>query len=139
MLKHCICELFWRWATIFAIELDAEVVISTARIMAGCEQHTTNTVTDCGVLMAYIGRTGRSGHHPVLWDVHLTDSIRASQLNHCEDSLDVVIAPITANQQDVLGFNKKHRTRKIVPDCRKIGLDEVLDVVRLLEGLDGFA
>ncbi len=118
-------KLFGRGAAIGGIELDAEVALGAAGVVAGREDDAA-----LGGVFADHGRGGWGGEQAVAADQHATDAVGCRHADDGLDCLAVVIAAVTADHQGAALEIGHH-----IED----GLDKVLQVVGGLELGNGLA
>lgn len=89
--------------SIFAIELNAEIMVYSSRVVTGSQQYAANAVSSFLVDLPDMGRAGWRRHHSVFGYVHFADSIGTGHSQNYEDGFDVVVTTIASHQQDVFG------------------------------------
>ncbi len=112
-------------AAVAAVELDAEVFLRAAGVVAGGKDDAAE-----GLVFADHARSGWCGQDAAASDQHLAEAVRCRHLQDDLDRRSIVIAPIAAqHQRRALGCG----------DAVEDGLDEVFQVVGLLENGDFLA
>ncbi len=112
-------------AAVAAVELDAEIAIRPAGIMAGRQNNAAE-----GMVFADHARSRRGGEDAALSDHDLAQAVGRRHLQDNLHRLAVVVAAIAAQHQG--------RTLRC-GDAVEDGLHEIFKIIRLLEGADFFA
>lgn len=87
LLVNEVSELFLSWPPVSGVELDAEVFLRSARVVASSQQHSSQTVPEHLVALSDVGGTGRGGDDAVQGDVKFADPVGAGYLSDDLDGL----------------------------------------------------
>ncbi len=115
-------DLFWRGAAVCGVELDAEVSIRTAGVMAGREDKAAE-----GLVLADHAGGGRRGENAAGADQKTPEAVCGGDADDGLDRLRVIIAAIPADHERVPGQALGR------PDGIEDRLDEVCQVVAFRE------
>ena len=130
--EYLVGEVGERRSAVRAVELDAEVGVGAARVVAGGEYDAAERL----VLDDARGH-GRRGHEAVLGDDETLDvRIGGAHLDDALDALDAEEAAVAAHHQAHVA---RLRLGDLVAERVEVRLDEVLHVVGLLEDLGALA